>query len=422
MDIPFEQTCAMVESALSGGARDAIVDEFAGAGTLGAALKPLRDAMRANQFRVRGHQIFLDRAITAYDGRTRAEGFHILHDWDGVAQQTNPDIIPIDVLQFLADQRGEEPASRIELAILLDYYFMHVLALLTMRIWDDGDPDENLARVDGLLAALQGPDGSGQQFAADAATLMLIGTSHYELAEWGYDRLLARVRTLSDRHQFQIGLGHAASMGCHLRFGFEAQCGRDTLALRDDNIADYPWLCFALAVVMTEYSRLADGNVENRDRSVIEEALLNGLTPDARAFIGVPPPSLSASEGDRARFFEAFSRHKAGLLNAFERYRPSDSAYSPLSLFFNFSHNVVKGTVVDALLWGEAWDLTLNDLLTGIPRAGIEEGSELLLANTLMGYARSNPDRIRGRLMPVIVYDAQAGRRFFRVTLEKLSA
>jgi hypothetical protein len=422
MDIPFEQTCAMVESALSGGARDAIVDEFAGAGTLGAALKPLRDAMRANQFRVRGHQIFLDRAITAYDGRTRAEGFHILHDWNGVAQQTNPDIIPIDVLQFLTRQRGEEPASRIELAILLDYYFMHVLALLTMRIWDAGDPDENLARVDGLLAALQGPEGSGQQFAADAATLMLIGTSHYELEEWGYDTLLARVRTLNERHQFQIGLGHAASMGCHLRFGFEAQCGRDTLALRDDNIADYPWLCFALAAVMTEYARLADVNIENRDRSVIEEALLNGLTPDARAFIGVPPPSLSASERDRVRFVNGFSRHKADLLKAFERYRPSDAAYSPLSFFFNFSHNVVKGTVVDALLWGEAWDLTLNDLLTSIPRAGIEQGSELLLANTLMGYARSNPDRIRGRLMPVIVYDPQAGRRAFSVTMEKLSA
>jgi hypothetical protein len=230
------------------------------------------------------------------------------------------------------------------------------------------------------------------------------------------------VRTLNERHQFQIGLGHAASMGCHLRFGFEAQCGRDTLALRDDNIADYPWLCFALAAVMTEYARLADVNIENRDRSVIEEALLNGLTPDARAFIGVPPPSLSASERDRVRFVNGFSRHKADLLKAFERYRPSDAAYSPLSFFFNFSHNVVKGTVVDALLWGEAWDLTLNDLLTSIPRAGIEQGSELLLANTLMGYARSNPDRIRGRLMPVIVYDPQAGRRAFSVTMEKLSA
>jgi hypothetical protein len=432
MDIPFEQTCAIVASALRGSARREIVDEFAGAPTLGAALKPLRDAMRSNTFRVRGHQIFLDRALSSYDGRTRAEGFHILHDWNGVAQGTNPDIIPIDVLHFLAEQRGAEPAARAELAILLDYYFMHVLALLTMRIWDDGDPDDNLDAIDALLAELQGPNGSGQRFADNAATLMLIGTSHFEPEEWGYGKLLSRVRRLNERHRFEIGLSHAQSMGCHLRFGFEAQCGRDTLALRDDNIADYPWLCFALAATMDEYSRMADAGMGSSapsaaapagaDRRVIEEALLNGLTPDARAFIGVPPPSLSQSESDRIRFAEGFARHRPALLDAFQNFRPSDSAYSPLSFFFNFSHNVVKGAVVDALLWGEAWDVSLNDLLTSVSRPELDAGSQQLLATTLMGYARSNPDRIRGRLMPVIVYDPQAGRRAYSVALEKLTA
>ena len=415
---------------MQGPVRRQIVDGLAGK-TLGASLLALRDAMRANRFRAAGQQIFLDRVITSFDGRTRAEGFHILHDWDGVSQQTNPDSIPIDVLHFVADQRGAEPATAAELAILLDYYFMHVLALLTMRVWDDGDPNENFASIDRMLADLQGPDGSGQQFAADAATLMLIGTSHYEPEEWGYGRLLARVRTLEDEQQFRIGLGHASSMGCHLRFGFEAQCGRDTLALRDDNIADYPWLCFALAAVMREYARLADAGLTGgrasgdagaaRDIAVIEESLLNGLTADARAFVGVPPPSLSNSEVDRVRFVDGFRRHKSALLESFQRYRPTDTAYSPLSFFFNFSHNVVKGTVVDALLWGEAWDVPFNDLLTGIPRPGLEDESRQLLATTLMAYARSNPDRIRGKLMPVIVYDPQAGRRAYTIALEKLS-
>ena len=431
MEITFEQACSLVEPALRGQVRREIVAGLSGK-TLGASLLSLRDAMRANRFRAVGQQIFLDRAITSLDGRTRAEGFHILHDWDGVAQQTNPDIIPVDVLHFIADQHGGEPGSAVEPAILLDYYFMHVLALLTMRIWDDGDPDENLERLNAMLADLQGPGGSGQQFAADAETLMLIGTSHYEPEEWGYGKLLARVRTLDARHQFRIGLGHASSMGCHLRFGFEAQCGRDTLALRDDNVADYPWLCFALAAVMGEYARLADAGLPDRrgasaeapaerNIAVIEEALLNGLTADARAFIGVPPPSLSDSEADRVRFIDGFTRHKPALLDSFQRYRPTETAYSPLSFFFNFSHNVVKGTVVDALLWGEAWDVSMNDLLSSAPRAGLEEGSQQLLANTLMGYARSNPDRIRGRLMPVIVYDPQAGRRAYTVAMEKLA-
>jgi len=428
MEISFEHAGNLVGSALHGSARHDIVADAARAANLGAALLRLRDSMRANEFKAATAPIFLDRMIRTYDGRTRSEGFHVLHDWDGVSQQVNPDIIPIDVLHFLVEQRGAEPATEIELAILLDYYFAHVLQLLTLRIWDDGDPDANLDRVNALLSELQGPNGSGQQFAADAETLMLIGTSHYELDERGYETLLTRVRTLNEDHQSRIGLGHAASMGCHLRFGFEAQCGRDTVALRDDNVADYPWLCFALAAVMREYDRAAtdgpanDGHhtAHGRRGHLLSEALLNALTPDARAFIGVPPASLAASAADRAQFLELFTKHKPALLAAFEHHRPSETAYSPLSFFFNFSHNVVKGTVVDALLWGEAWDLALNDLLTGVPRAGIEEGSQLLLATTLMGYARSNPDRIRGRLMPVIVYDPQAGRRAFTIAMEKL--
>ena len=42
------------------------------------------------------------------------------------------------------------------------------------------------------------------------------------------------------------------------------------------------------------------------------------------------------------------------------------------------------------------------------------------LATTLMGYARAHPQRIRGRLMPVIVYDPAAGRRAFSVAMQKL--
>lgn len=422
MDITFEHACSLVGSALRGSARREIVADAARAANLGKALLRLRDSMRANEFKAGAHQIFLDRMIRTYDGRTRSEGFHVLHDWDGVSQQVNPDIIPIDVLHFLVDQRGGEPATEIELAILLDYYFAHVLQLLTLRVWDDGDADRNLDLVGELLAELQGPNGSGQQFAADAETLLLIGTSHYELNESGFVTLLAKTRTLNETHQVKIALGHAAAMGCHLRFGFEAQCGRDTVALRDDNIADYPWLCFALAGVMREYDRAATGGGSSSGLPValLEEALLNGLTPDARAFVGVPPASLNDSQGDRAQFLELYTRHKTALLAAFEKHRPTETAYSPLSFFFNFSHNVVKGTVVDALLWGEAWDLTLNDLFTGVPRAGVEEGSQQLLATTLMGYARSNPDRIRGRLMPVIVYDPQSGRRAFTIAMEKL--
>ena len=42
------------------------------------------------------------------------------------------------------------------------------------------------------------------------------------------------------------------------------------------------------------------------------------------------------------------------------------------------------------------------------------------LAATLMGHARASPDTIRGRPMPVIVYDPSTGRDAFAVTMRKI--
>lgn len=416
----FGRACSLVEKALSGSARQEHVADLARSKDFRRALMRLRENLRTHVFRDTPEDIDLSGIIATYDSRTRAEGIHVLHDWDGKADRVNEESIPVDVLNYVADRRGGEAPDASALAILLDYYFLYVLALLSMRAWDEGSADDNLDRIDALLQHLQGPGGSGQRFGANAETLLLIATSHFELHEWGYDRLLAKVRTLDQAHQTNVALGHATSMGCHLRFGFEATYGRDTSVMRNDNVADYPWLCFSVATLMREYARLREHGASSSHIDPVVEALLNGLTPDARAFVGPPPGSLAACEAERAGFLALFRQCRDDLHRCFERYRPSDAAYSPISFFFNFSHNVLKGTVVDALLRGEPWRLTLNDLLTSIPRDIATSESKETLARTLMGYARANPDRIRGRLMPVIVYDPQAGRQAFSVTMRKL--
>ena len=150
--------------------------------------------------------------------------------------------------------------------------------------------------------------------------------------------------------------------------------------------------------------------------------MLNGLSADARAFVGTGPTSLSAHEMERARFREHFLDYQADLT---ERVRGVPAGrrmrYSPLSFFFNFSHNVVKGQVVDSLLWSAPWAIALNDLFTGAVAARRTANARARpLARTLIAYARTNPHKIRGRLMPVIVYDPDAGYRGFRLTLRRL--
>ena len=419
MPLTFDEACSTIEPLLQGAARAEITDDLASATPFSASLLRLRDHMRSHTWPAGDGEITLDRIVKEYDRRTRVEGFHVLHDWDGKADQVNEDIIPVDVLHYLQHQRGSEPPDPIALAILLDYYFLHILSLLSVRLWDDGDPDANLDRLNRMLDELQGSNGGGQQFTADAETLMLIATSHYERNEQSFATLLGRVRTLNRAHQARIALGHAASLGCHLRFGFEVTCGRDTVATRDDNVADYPWLCYSLATLMKEYAG-GNGRNDGLTREAIVEAMLNGLTPDARAFVGAAPSSLERCATERAEFRETFRQFRHELLEAFETYRPSERRYSPLNFFFNFSHNVLKGTVIDSLLWGDARAVTLNDLFSATPTEASSIEARLKLATTLMTYARNNPDRIRGRLMPVIVYDPGAGRQAFGVAMRKL--
>jgi hypothetical protein len=416
----FSDACALVDPLLAGSVRLAIVADLSRSHDFRLALTRLRDSMRSNAWKAGDRIVGLGRAVKEFDAATRAEGFHVLHDWDGKADTVLDDTIPLDVLHYVMAHRGDDSPDSSAIFILLDYYFLHLLALLSLRIWDDGNADDNLDRLNAMLRELQGPNGSGQPFVDNAETLILIATSHFEVVERGYDQLLARVRTLSRPHQTNIALGHAVSMGSHLRFGFEATYGRDTVVMRDDNVADYPWLCFALATTLREYVRLRDEGEQGICRERVVEAILCGLSADPRAFIGQAPASLGMAAGDRAEIAQHFMNRRADLLVEFERYRPTAGAYSPLSFFFNFSHNILKGTIVDAVLRGRPWEVSFNDLLTGVPGDAPQVGLKKDLAETLMRYARANPDRIRGRLMPVIVYDPGTGREAFAAALRKM--
>ncbi len=399
-EVTFESACERLETFLKGPIRSQVLEE--------SSISSLRDSFRSNSFPA----LSMQRLVRALDERTRRDGFHVLHDWDGKRDQLNEETIPLEVARYAHEHGKDGPSGKTARAILLDYYFFYVVALLPFRAWDEGDANENLDRVSGLLDALQGSFGSGQRFVDDAETLMLVAVSHFEPDVTAYDRLLEKVRALNEDHRTRLALAHAAILASHLRFGFEATYGRDILEMRKDNAPDYPWLLLALETLLTRYAR----GVEGAERDRVVEGLLNGLTPDPRAFVGTPPASLASFEEERARFRELWETHREALVGEFERHRPSDEAYSPLSFFFNFPHNLLKGIVIDALLRGEPWRISLNDLLTGIPN----DPSKSALATTMMGYALKSPDRIRGRLRPVIVYDPKAGRRAFNDTIRRI--
>src|SRR5690349_12023403 len=89
--LPGTASAAIFEEAWAAlDAREATIGEVSQAPSIGQALARLRDRLRSDGW------------IRELDRRTRAEGFHVLHDWDGKADHVNPDIIPIDVLNYVA--------------------------------------------------------------------------------------------------------------------------------------------------------------------------------------------------------------------------------------------------------------------------------------------------------------------------------
>lgn len=411
----------MLAAALNGPARAAILDGLPQGGDLRNTLLELRGGMRTHRWRAGASVLRFDAFVEPFDLRARGDGFHVLHDWDGLADRVNADAIPVDMLNFLIAQRGATPVDRAIPAILLDYYFFYLLTLLAVRVWDGGDADANLATLTALAGALQGPHGSGQKFVDDAPSLFLIVGSHYEPKEEGFDRLLDRVRTLNHAHRLRIALGHAPSLGSHLRFGFEATYGRDVTRMRDDNVVDYPWLCFSLVTLIREYDALVSRGAGEDARAPVVEAFLNGLTADVDALVGpAAPASLAVHDAERSELVALFVRHRDAIAAAADRHRPLDRAYSPLSFYFNFCQNVLKGIVADALLWGEAWNLTLDDLLRAAPEGDPRSDARRNCVAMLTRYAKANPDPIRGRLMPAIVYDPPTGRRAYADAVRRI--
>jgi hypothetical protein len=396
----FDDVCSRLETVLAGDARAEIVRAAAFKSNMREALVKLRRAFELHAIELGGQKIKLTAEIRELDRATRVEGFNAMNDWNGPAVSISRTTIPVDMLNFVIEKRGTEDADLRVLAILVDFYFLYLLALLSLRVWDDGRPDDHIGRLQELLDHLQSEQGGGQLFASNAETLMIIATSHYEPEEHGYRLYLDRVKTLGWERQVYVALGHAQTMGCHLRFGYESTYNNNFTYMRDDNGADYPWLHYALGVLIRQYGQSRD--------PIVAEAILQGLSPDVDACI------------DHPEFNELFLQHRRELAAAFEPLKPLDAVYSPISLFFNFSQNALKGMVGDALLWGEPWPLTMDDLFTAIPADDPINALKERLCRTLMAHARQNPDLIRGKWMPAIVYDPQAARRAYNATMKRV--
>ena len=417
--LTLDSALTTLEAALKGPTRHSILKHAFQFDDLPEALRRLRLGMSSHRFQTGSDPLVLGNIVGKYDRKTRQEGLYVLHVWHHDTHRFLKGITPVLTLDYVARLGSAAGSERTALAILLDYYFLHILILCATRSWDEGDPNENLDRVSHLLENLQGPDGSGFQFAQDSETLLLLAIAQYHPNQLAYDNLLGRVRRLNEAHRTAIALVMAAMLGSHLRWGFPALYSQDLTRMRDDNVVDYPWLLFSLRTLMGSYSRMYEAGVTRTGRGTIVEGILNGLTADPAAFQGQLPSSLSEHRQEYAEFCQLFGRYRSSLLQEFEQHRPSRDRYSPISFRFNFPHNAVLALIALAVTGESHENLPLNALLTRRSSDQMPTGSAQALAEALMRFS-SPPERLDTRGQVQIVYDPEAGLRDFDATLELL--
>lgn len=418
-------TCEMLGATLQGSARRSIAEALFGSGDVAAALRRLRAAMGSDTFGSGAETLELERIVRKLDHRTRRDGFRVLHTWDHSSHRFTKATVPVLMLDYHARAAGGRHSGRVAIDILLDYYFLHVLALCAMRAWDDDDPDDILDRVTALVGHLQGPDGSGHQFVDNAETLIIYALSQFHPEEQAYNRLIERVLTLSPSHQTTFALASVSVLSCHLRWGLWLMYQRDVLRMRNDNLGDYPWLLNSVLTLMRDYALLRDtGADDDAHRADIVVGLLQGLAADPWAFAGKVPAALSECAAEHAELRALLQRYGDELLDDFEAHRPSKERYSPLSLHFNFPHNTLVAMVSMALLAGEATTLSLNALfvreMSEPDRSTAEVSSQEALARSLMTYSGARPARLGAGGAMLIAYDPFSGLRSFTMMVDAI--
>ena len=303
--------------------------------------------MRAHAWKAGGRQHRPGRGGPASTTAGRARtAFTSLHDWDGKADHVNDDIIPVDVLDYLdraarrraARRRGARDPARLLLP-------PPPRRCCSLRIWDEGDPDANLDR---LNAPARGAAGTRRQRPAVRRRCRDADPDRDVALRDRRARLRDAARAGADaeraRTALRIALAHTVSMGSHLRFGFEATYGRDTVVMRDDNVADYPWLCFALMTVMRGIRAAGRGRRGRGRQGAARRRRSSTACPATRGrSSGSRRRRCRAARTTAARSARCSCSTATRSLEAFQRFRPTPDAYSPLAFFFNFSHNVAQG-------------------------------------------------------------------------------
>jgi hypothetical protein len=268
---------------------------------------------------------------------------------------------------------------------LFNLFVVRCLALLTMRLWDDGTAHQGdrLAQVQNVLDELWSAGTADQPvFVRDARWLIPLAQSPAtdDLgAYFGVAELVATMPSEADR----IGI-HDASVrmaAAHLRsqlhyYSVKKAVPLDETSLvlntRNTNALDFALLIQDLVPLLAAYEVAVHGGHEPR-RLELADVICQGLSPDPELFVnrldllgaysmiehlfiatGPEGHAAYTSMGQRhvrlIREYEALlGRMSTSLAEDCPRFRPAAGAYSPFGILYGFSSDLLEHMALKSL-------------------------------------------------------------------------
>jgi hypothetical protein len=265
---------------------------------------------------------------------------------------------------------------------LFNLYVIRRLALLTMRLWDDGPSSagDRLSQVQGVLDQLWRITPADQPvLVRDARWLIPVAQSPTTDELTGYFQVAEQIaESLPEEDRIEVYKAGVRMAGGHLRSQLRHVCMQKGVSLdenslvlstRRSNALDLALLIQGLVPLLAAYEDAYEharhsGNCQKRLE--LAEAICQGISPDPELFLNrldlLGPYSMIehlfiTTDPDEQVVYTPIGRRHVRLLQEYEarisrvskplyddcqQFRPVDGAYSPYGVLYGFSSNLIE--------------------------------------------------------------------------------
>jgi len=283
---------------------------------------------------------------------------------------------------------------------LFNLYVIRRLALLSMRVWDDGAPSvgDRLSQVQGVLDQLWRVSPADQPvLVRDARWLIPVAQSPTTDELAGYFEVSQQIaENLPEESRIEILKAGVRMAGGHLRSQLRHISVQKALSLNDDslvlstrrsNALDIALLIQNLVPLLEAYEN-ATNSGEGEKRLELADTICQGISPDPELFLNrldlLGPYSMIehlfiTTDRDGHPVYTPMGQRHVHLLREYEarisrlskplyedcqHFRPVDGTYSPYGVLYGFSSNLLEHMAFKTLQPNAVTHFSLEDVFT----------------------------------------------------------